>query len=176
MSTKSETQTEDQTQNQTEAEIEALATEKSVRIDKASAIISNKCKWSGAAGFIPVPYLDLAGLAAVQVKMVSELAELYGKTVQQQAIKTTVATLLGTLTTAGFAAPVAVSTVKLVPGLGSVAGGISMGALGAAATYAIGKVFVNHFEGGGTLTNFDVDKVKDDLKNAFSSKAAKAKA
>lgn len=148
--------------------------EKTERLDKASAIISSNCKWSAAAGFIPVPYLDLAGLAAIQVKMVSELAQLYGKTVQQEAIKTTVATMLGTLTTAGLAGPVAMSTLKMIPGLGSVAGGLSLGALGAAATYAVGKVFINHFEGGGTLANFDVDKVKEDLKNTFTSKASKA--
>jgi uncharacterized protein (DUF697 family) len=171
------TKTETQTQAQTEAMIETLMeptdAEKVERLEKASAIISNKCKWSAAAGFIPVPYLDLAGLAAIQVKMVSDLAELYGKTVKQEAIKTTVATLLGTLTTAGLAAPVAFSTVKIIPGLGAVAGGVSMGALGAAASYAVGKVFVNHFEGGGTLANFDVDKIKDDLKSAFTSKTAK---
>lgn len=162
------------TKIETQNAIEAPVEEQSDRLGKASVIISNKCKWSAAAGFIPVPYLDLAGLAAVQVKMVGELAELYGKTVQQEAVKTTVATLLGTLTTAGLAAPVAFTTVKLIPGLGSLAGGVSMGALGAAATYAVGKVFVNHFEGGGTFANFSVDKVKDDLKSAFTSKSAKA--
>lgn len=170
MNTKTETQNESNSENQTETPDVARAE----RLDKASAIISNKCKWSAAAGFIPVPYLDLAGLAAVQVKMVSQLSELYDKTVQQEVLKTTVATLLGVLTTAGFAAPVAMSTVKVVPGLGSLAGGVGMGAVGAAATYAIGKVFVNHFEGGGTLGNFDVDKIKDDLKSAFTSKSAKA--
>ncbi|MGB4248272.1 MAG: DUF697 domain-containing protein [Pseudohongiellaceae bacterium] len=167
--------TKTETQNETEigADIGTQDAEKAQRLDNASAIISNKCKWSAAAGFIPVPYLDLAGLAAVQVKMVSELSELYGKTVQQEALKTTVATLLGVLTTAGLAAPVAFSTVKIIPGLGSLAGGVGMGAVGAAATYAVGKVFVNHFEGGGTLGNFDVDKIKDDLKSAFTSKTAK---
>jgi len=158
-----------------EAEIETPDVDKAERLDQASAIISNKCKWSAAAGFIPVPYLDLAGLAAVQVKMVSELAELYGKTVKQEALKTTIATMLGTLTTAGLAAPVALSTLKLVPGLGALAGGLGMGAVGAAASYAVGKVFVNHFEGGGTLANFDVDKIKEDLKNAFNTKSKSAK-
>jgi len=162
------------TETDIDTETEAQMAEKAERLDQASAIISNKCKWSAAAGFIPVPYVDLAGLAAVQVKMVSDLTRLYGKTVKQEAIKTTVATLLGTLTTAGLAAPFAFTTVKIIPGLGSFAGGVSMGALGAAATYAVGKVFVNHFEGGGTLSNFDVDKVKDDLKNEFTAKTAKA--
>ncbi|MDP3517020.1 MAG: DUF697 domain-containing protein [Pseudohongiella sp.] len=170
MDTKNQANSEASIENQ----VEIQDVEKSERLDKASAIISNKCKWSAAAGFIPVPYLDLAGLAAVQVKMVSDLSQLYGKTVQQEAIKTTVAAMLGTLATAGLAAPVAFSTLKVVPGLGAVAGGLSLGALGAAATYAVGKVFVNHFEGGGSLANFDVDKIKDDLKSAFTSKSAKA--
>ncbi len=165
---------ESKTETQDDSHIETSDVEVSERLEKASAIISNKSKWSAAAGFIPVPYLDLAGLAAIQVKMVSELAQLYGKTVQQEAIKTTVATLLGTLTTAGLAAPVAFSALKLVPGLGAVAGGLSLGGLGAAATYAVGKVFVNHFEGGGTFGNFDVEKVKEDLKSAFTSKSSKS--
>jgi uncharacterized protein (DUF697 family) len=154
--------------NKTETQDQA----RSDRLDKAAEVISSNCKWSAAAGFIPLPYLDLAGLAAIQVKMVAELADIYDKKVQQEAIKTTVATLLGTLTTAGLAAPVAFTTLKIIPGLGSVAGGLSLGALGAGSTYAIGKVFVNHFEGGGTLANFDVEKVKEDVKAAFTSKTA----
>ena len=39
--------------------------------------------------------------------------------------------------------------------------------LSAAATYAIGKVFVNHFEGGGTLANFSPEAVKADLKREY---------
>lgn len=148
--------------------------EQAQRLDSAATIISKNCKWSAAAGFIPVPYLDLAGLGAVQVKMVNELAKLYGKTLKQETLRATVATLLGTLTTAGFAVPVAATTLKIIPGLGAIAGGVSLGALGAAATYAIGKVFVKHFEGGGTLGDFDVEKVKEDVKAAFTSKTAKA--
>ena len=39
---------------------------------KAASAVSAASKWSAAAGFIPVPYLDLAGLAAIQVQMVLE--------------------------------------------------------------------------------------------------------
>jgi uncharacterized protein (DUF697 family) len=158
---------------ETKTDTQAQEPETAERLDNAAAIISSNCKWSAAAGFIPVPYLDLAGLAAVQVKMVNELAKLYGKTVKQETVRTTVAALLGTLATAGFAVPVAATTLKLVPGLGAIAGGVSLGALGAAATYAIGKVFVNHFEGGGSFADFDVEKVKEDVKSAFTSKTAK---
>jgi hypothetical protein len=48
------------------------------------------------------------------------------------------------------------------------------------ATYAIGKVFVKHFESGGTLLNFNVDKVKDYYNEQFKkgekvASSAKAK-
>lgn len=160
METKAETQDQDQPQAE--------------RLDQVADIISSNCKWGAAAGFIPLPYLDIAGLAAVQVKMINELAKVYGKTVKEESVRTAVAALLGSLATAGLAAPVAMTTLKIVPVLGVVAGGISMGALGAAATYAVGKVFVNHFEGGGSLADFDAEKVKEDVKSAFASKTAKA--
>lgn len=152
-------------------EQEKLNTE---RLDKAAAIISLNCKWAAAAGFIPVPYLDLAGLTAVHVKTVNELAGLYGKTLQQEAVKTAVAALVGVLATAGLAPALAATTLKLVPGLGAIAGGVGLGAVGSATTYAIGKVFLNHFEGGGTLADFSVEKVKEEVKSAFTSKASKA--
>ena len=82
---------------------------KAERLDQAAAIISSNSKWSAAAGFIPVPFLDLAGLTALQVKMVNELAGLYGKTLKQESVKTTVAALIGVLTTAGLAPALAMT-------------------------------------------------------------------
>tara|TARA_B110000971_G_scaffold35378_1_gene33426 strand:- start:3560 stop:4033 length:474 start_codon:yes stop_codon:yes gene_type:complete len=155
-----------ETVNQTE--------DKDARLDESAKIISSACKWSAAAGFIPVPYLDMAGLAAVQVQMVNDLAALHGKSVKDDSVKTAVAALLGTLAPVGLAAPLAISSVKLIPGLGSIAGGLSLSALGAAATFAVGKVFVNHFEGGGALSDFDVENVKEEVKQTFKDKTAKA--
>ncbi|MDO7639077.1 MAG: hypothetical protein MUQ61_00270, partial [OM182 bacterium] len=62
-------------------------------------------------------------------------------------------------------------SVKLIPVIGTLVGGLSLSALGAASTYAVGKVFVEHFEKGGTLANFSVDSVKDEFKKAFEKKS-----
>jgi hypothetical protein len=43
---------------------------------------------------------------------------------------------------------ISASGAKLVPGWGSAIGAVSLSAIGAAASYAIGKVFVRHFEAG----------------------------
>lgn len=52
------------------------------------------------------------------------------------------------------------SMLKLIPGVGSLLGGTSMAVLGSASTYAVGKVFQQHFEEGGTLENFNPQQAR----------------
>jgi uncharacterized protein (DUF697 family) len=103
--------------------------------------------------------------------MVLDISKIYGQKADKELVRGAVATLLGTMAPASLAAPVAGSFLKLVPGLGSLAGGASMAALGAAATYAIGKVFTQHFEDGGDVKSFNAEAAKDDAKQAFDAKA-----
>jgi len=49
----------------------------------------------------------------------------------------------------------------------TVSGMVSMAALGGAGTYAVGKVFIEHFESGGTFLSFDPDKVREKFKALF---------
>lgn len=147
--------------------------------EKAAArIIKNASGWSVAAGAVPVPFLDMAALAGVQATMVSNISKVYGETISKEAARSVVAVLLGTLLPAGVAGSVLGSSSKAIPGIGWVVGTITMGGLGAAATYAIGRVFVRHFEAGGTFANFDASKVdeaelKEDMKAASNGDAAK---
>ena len=132
------------------------------RIEVASEAISSACGWSAATAFIPVPYLDLAALAAVQGNMVHEIAKIYGQTFSDDAVRGTVSVMLGTLLPG-----VLTSSLKIAPGLGTVLGAAAHGAFSGAATYAIGKVIVRHFEAGGTLANFDAKAIGEDLKKEF---------
>jgi hypothetical protein len=50
--------------------------------------------------------------------------------------------------------------VKLIPGVGSVLGGVTLAVLSGASTYALGEVFKKHFETGGTFLDFDVERLK----------------
>ena len=56
-----------------------------------------------------------------------------------------------------IAAKIAANAIKLIPGIGSVIGGISMSVLSGGSTYALGQVAVGHFEGNGTFANLDLD-------------------
>ena len=136
--------------------------------ERAAEIISSSVRWSAAAGAVPLPILDLVALGVVQAKMISDLSQAYGQPVNAEAAKSVVSVLLGTLLPAGVTGALLGSGSKTVPMVGTVLGMVSMAAFGAAATYAIGKVFVRHFEKGGSLESFSAEAVKEELKAEFS--------
>jgi hypothetical protein len=54
-----------------------------------------------------------------------------------------------------------------VPVFGQLVGWATMPAFAAAATYAVGKVFDQHFAAGGTFLTFDPKKVQDYFRQKF---------
>ncbi|SNR80295.1 YcjF family protein [Puniceibacterium sediminis] len=143
-----------------------------IRHQKVAEIISSSVKWSAAGGVVPVPYLDLLAVGAVQVQMVRKLAAAYGQEADEQNLKAIITSLLGTLAPAAVSTTLLGSSVKLIPISGTLLGSAGMAAFAAASTYAIGKVFVRHFEGGGSMLDFSVDAIKKELQEEFSSSRA----
>jgi len=129
---------------------------------KADKIIKDYAFGSSFTGFIPVPLVDMIGLIGMQRMMVYRLSKLYGVPYSKNLAKTYLGTLMGGFT-ATAASPALGSLLKMVPVIGTVAGGAGMAAMGSASTYALGKVFQQHFESGGTLKSFDPESVKDSL-------------
>ena len=140
----------------------------------ASVIISNAVKWSAAAGLIPVPFVDLVTLSTIQFKMVRDLASLYSIKSDDKVVRSLVATVLGSLAPTVVSTSLVGSSLKLIPGGGTLLGSVSVSAFSAAATYAIGKVFVRHFENGGTLKNFSAESIEDELKEEFAGASGSA--
>jgi uncharacterized protein (DUF697 family) len=151
-----------------------LVTPAEKRLNKASSIISSSVGWAAASAAIPLPFVDLAALAAVQGNMINDLCHLYGQTVSKQVVQSVLGVLLGTLVPGGIASAVG-SSAKFMPGVGTVMGAVMLAGTGAAATYAIGKVFVKHFEAGGTMENFSPAAVSADLQKEFAASSPKPK-
>jgi len=139
---------------------------------EAARVISSAVKWSAGAAIVPVPYLDLMALGAVQVKMVRDLAQIYGLEADGETLKGVISALLGTLAPAAISGGLLGSALKVMPVGGTIVGSVGLAAFGSAATYAIGKIFVTHFEKGGTLKSFSAEAIEADLKKEFT--AAKA--
>ena len=135
---------------------------------KARAVMHSYLGWSTGAGLLPIPLLDLAAIVGVQVKMLQSMAEVYGVPFRANMVRPLVVTLINGGGAYVLAAP-ASSLLKMVPLVGSIAGMLTMPALAAASCYATGKVFIQHFESGGTFLDFDPAKVRDYYARQFSA-------
>ena len=112
------------------------------------------------AASMPLPALDIAAVTTIQIQMLRALARLYKVPIAETAGKALIASLIGGLSTVVVGAGVFGSLIKMVPGVGTLLGPTAVPATAGAATYALGKVFVQHFEAGGTFLDFDPQKSK----------------
>ncbi len=109
---------------------------------------------SGAAGLIPMPFLDLAVVSGMQIEMIRRIAKLYGVPFSETRGKALLAGLAGSMIP-GSSGIGAASVVKGVPVIGTVIGAFATPTLFTGATYAVGRAFVEHFASGGTLADFN---------------------
>lgn len=129
------------------------------RDDKAMALVNSYVPWSVAAGLLPLPGVDMATLATVQLRMLSKLSEMYEISFKENAVKGIVSALLGTVVSQGLGGGLG-ALAKGVPLIGPVLGVAMVPGMYSAATYAVGRVFVSHFEAGGTFLDFDPKKMR----------------
>jgi uncharacterized protein (DUF697 family) len=122
--------------------------------------------WSMGAGFIPIPLVDMGAVLGVQLKMLSKISKEYEVEFKENRVKSIVATLLGTLTAGALKNSSFNSFIKTIPIVG-ILGSFSMPVYSGAATYAIGKIFIQHFASGGTFLDFDPKKVKEHFKKFY---------
>jgi uncharacterized protein (DUF697 family) len=125
---------------------------------------------SMAIGLVPFPVVDMVALMGIQLNMVRKLCAEYGVPFKQDAGKSVISSLLGGI----LPVPVGlalISLLKFVPVIGLTTGAVTMPVVSGASTYAIYKVFVKHFEAGGTFVDLDPSK----FKSYFSEQLAKGK-
>lgn len=130
--------------------------------EKADKIIQNHMILSIGAGLVPIPLLDMVAVTAIQVDMLKQLSKQYDIDFSEQAGKSWISAIGGTIL-----ARLGASAIKAIPVFGSLLGGLSMAALSGAATYGLGKVFKEHYKNGGDLSDIDLDKAKDYFKQKF---------
>ena len=130
------------------------------KLDKSYGIIKKNVLWSMGAGLLPTPLLDLTGITAVQVKMINELCDLYSMKFKESLVRSSIMSLLAGMGSTAVGLRIGASAVKIIPVIGAAIGSVAVPSFAGATTYAVGRVFVMHFEAGGTLANFDAKKTK----------------
>ena len=115
------------------------------------------------AGLIPVPIADFFAVSAIQLDMVRQMCKLYDLDFKETEGKA----VISSMTSSGLARLGAQAAIKIIPGIGTVVGGMTMAVLSGASTYALGEVFKKHFETGGTFLDFDIDRLTKMYKEKF---------
>ena len=146
------------------------------RDEAASQIVDRFSLWSGAAGLIPVPIVDIAAVGGLQLQMLRRISEVYGVPFSRNRGKSIIASLAGALIPASTATTTAMSVgslMKGLPGIGTAIGALTMPVFSAGATYVIGKVFIQHFASGGTLLVFNPPDYREFIKSQQEKLAGK---
>lgn len=119
--------------------------------------------WSMGAGFIPFPLADVFTVGAVQLDLIRQLCKIYEVDFKEEEGKA----IITSLTSSMLAKIGARTVIKLIPGIGTIVGGVTMSVLSGASTYAVGQAFRTHFEKGGTILDIDINRLKKDYRKKF---------
>ena len=137
------------------------------RTEQGQAIIRRNVLWALGAGVVPIPIVDMFAVLAVEAKMLKQLSDLYKVKFSEGAAKKVAASLLTSVGSVGLGTALAGSLFKLLPLIGSTLGVVTVPIFAGAFTHALGKVFLMHFETGGTLLDFDPHTVRTHFKQEF---------
>ncbi len=109
---------------------------------KAHAVVAAAAAAAGATGAIPIPFADSFALVPEQIAMLASITAIFDLSLEKSAIAAITTATLGTAgaTIAGKTA--ASGLLKLIPGAGSVAGGVISGSVAAALTAALGEAYI----------------------------------
>jgi uncharacterized protein (DUF697 family) len=158
--------TVDPTAEETTAEEAASVNVTPGREARVEKLARNHILTAMGAGLVPVPLVDLVALTAVQLDMIRKLSAEYGVPFKQDRGKSIITSLVGGVLSVEIG--LSLSILKCVPVVGQSIGALIMPVVSGAATYAIYKVFVQHFESGGTFLDLDPAKVKSYFAEQFT--------
>lgn len=137
------------------------------RASQASRALKRRVLAASGAGLIPSPLIDLAAITSIQLELIKALADIYGIQYRQSLGKSLLASLAGGILPILTASALG-SFFKAMPIVGIPAGALSVSAMGAATTYAVGRVFIMHFESGGTLLDFNPEAMRVHFRREYT--------
>ena len=113
----------------------------------AHKIVARHRNYAAAGGLLPLPIVTVAGITAINLRMVKQLSDLYGVPFQRDRSRAIIVGLIGGAVPTGLGVTTAATLAFVIPGPALV--GLAVSAISAGAmTRGIGLVFVEHFEAG----------------------------
>lgn len=140
---------------------------------KVSLAIERGVMAATCVGVVPIPLVDLAGVAYVQMRMIRKLSELHGVEYSASRARNLITALIGGAVPALGAYPL-FAMVRSIPVLGWTVGTGAASILAGASTYAVGQVVKNHLAKGGSLANINIEEAKSSFAQMYEAGKEKA--
>lgn len=110
---------------------------------------------SAGAAMIPIGGADVVVLAGVHVALIKALCDHYDVAFSEHTARNVLIAVAASILPGTIGTVLGRKVLGLLPWTGAVLGWTLMSAGSAAFSYAIGQLFIEHFEKGGTLLSFD---------------------
>ena len=120
----------------------AIEKENLLKNKRANAVVVTAATAAAATGAIPIPFSDAFALVPEQITMIAGIAATYGVPLDVASITALISATIGTAGTTVLGKTIVSNLIKLIPGVGSVAGGAISAATAAALTAALGEAFI----------------------------------
>jgi uncharacterized protein (DUF697 family) len=155
----------------TESATKAREWQEARRLQHAQRSAKGRALWSAAVGLVPVAPLALAVFFGIQLSMIRALARQYDASFRNDWIRSLLVSLLVGVAMLGIANAAGL-ILGLLPIIGRANVVIGLAASSVFASYVLGKVYVLHFEAGGTLLDLDPKRMKDHFRETYGTDSA----
>lgn len=113
-----------------------------LKIKKSQAAVATAAATAAGIGAAPIPFADAAVLVPTEITMIASITAFFGFELSKSVITSLVSSVVGTAG-ATFAGRTIVSNIcKLIPGIGSITGGVISGATASLMTTALGEAYI----------------------------------
>ena len=117
-----------------------------IKHNEALKIVTGTMAANFGTGFTPVPGADAPVMMASQSMMITKITSIYGIDIDKQKIETALAGMLGVYTAMISGKAIAGGITKMIPGIGTIAGGLISGGVGMVITGALGFAYMELME------------------------------
>lgn len=139
---------------------------------KAQAVIALAAASAAATGATPIPFSDAAVLVPAQVTMLARITAVFGIPIKKATITAIVSATIGTAGTTVLGKTIVANLIKIIPGVGSVAGGVISATTAAALTAALGESYIKIMtmicKGELSVAELSSDKGKEEIAKIFT--------
>lgn len=113
---------------------------------RAHAVVAATVAGAFGEGMIPIPVADAAMMIPTQVAMIAGITVIFGMDISKSIISSFVSSTLGTAGATVLGKTVVTGILKLIPGVGTVTGGVISGATAGLITTALGEAYIKIME------------------------------